>query len=77
MRYVEQLLDASQTRAIANVILYASDELMSGPTGIVQILDALDEYIDRHGLDDLAPFGRDGEHPGNMACPRHPVLSEL
>lgn len=63
---VEQLIDPSQTRAIANMLrlLKHSEE---GQT-IRERLDSLYRQIDKNGLDELSPFK--GKHPGDFALPR-------
>jgi hypothetical protein len=34
------------------------------------VIDRLEEFFDREGLDELDPFHRPGRHPGNFARPR-------
>jgi predicted ABC-class ATPase len=70
LRAVEQILDASQTRAIGLALHRAAEQWMDGWRTVPEILDALDELLDREGLDALDPFGRRGEHPGALARPR-------
>ena len=70
LRCVEQLLDASQTRAIGLAIHLAASRLMDRGESLGDVLDALDRILDAEGLDILDPFGRRGEHPGALARPR-------
>jgi hypothetical protein len=70
LRCVEQLLDASQTRAIGLAIHLAASRLMDRGESLGDVLDALDRMLDAEGLDILDPFGRRGEHPGALARPR-------
>jgi predicted ABC-class ATPase len=80
LRDVTQLLDTSQTRAVAYAIHLASEGLMGGggkgasAATLSEVLDALDEILDRDGLDALDPRARGGPdgpaHPGNLARPR-------
>ena len=73
LRAVEQLVDRSQTRAVALAIHLAATRLMKDGASLPQILDALEALLDHEGLDVLDPFGshdRPGAHPGNLARPR-------
>jgi predicted ABC-class ATPase len=70
LRGVEQIVDTSQTRAIASAIYFASARLIDGDRTLREVLDALDEIFDNRGLDELDPFYRVGHHPGNYARPR-------
>ena len=77
LRYLEQLVDSSQTRAIAHAIHLASQHLMDGdarepgnaPPTLAQVLDALDALFDEEGLEALDRRGGE-RHPGNLARPR-------
>lgn len=68
---VEQLIDSSQTRAIANVLVYlikqGSDRSMSRKN-LYDQLSHLYEQLDRHGLDIISPYKE--KHPGDLALPR-------
>ena len=70
LRGVEQLLDASQTRAIGRAIHVMTRRYMDGERSLAQALDALEALLDADGLDALDPHQRGGEHPGNLARPR-------
>ncbi len=70
LRYLEQLVDSSQTRAIGLAIYLASQRWMDGSRSLAEILDQLEGYLNDHGLESLAPFRRGEEHPGNFARPR-------
>ena len=70
LRGVEQLVDMSQTRAIASAIHFAAARLIDGHRTLRDVLDELDELFDSRGLDELDPFYRAGRHPGNYARPR-------
>lgn len=74
LRGVDQLFDASQTRAIASAIQIAATRLMGSGRSLSEILDDLEELFDREGLDSLDPFQRGerltGKHPGAFARPR-------
>jgi len=72
LRYLEQLVDPSQTRAIAQALHLASQEFMGSAT-TSEILDALETFLDTQGLDALDPYQRtqsNGHHPGRLARPR-------
>jgi predicted ABC-class ATPase len=70
LRGVEQLVDMSQTRAVAAAIYLAAARLIDGHRTLRDVLDELDELFDNRGLDELDPFYRAGCHPGNYARPR-------
>ncbi len=70
LRGVEQLFDASQTRAVAAAIHHAATTIMNEKKTLAATLDELDAFFDRQGLDPLDPFHRPGQHPGSLARPR-------
>ena len=89
LRYLAQLVDPSQTRAIARAIRMASLHLMGGrerglrdaePT-LAEVLDALESILDKEGLDALDRYGRkqpSDRHPGNLARPRrHEIAAAI
>lgn len=67
---VEQIVDKSQTRAIGLALYLAREEFMRKGMTVAEILEALDRRFESAGLDGLAPFVRQGRHPGNLARPR-------
>ncbi|HIF93741.1 MAG TPA: ATPase [Myxococcales bacterium] len=70
LRGIEQLFDASQTRAIGWAILYAATKIMNDRMTISAMLNELDRFFDQEGLDVLGPDHRSGHHPGALARPR-------
>lgn len=70
LRCVEQLVDISQTRAIGYAIHLATERFMDGKMTLREVVDAVEQFFDRHGLDELDPFRRGEGHPGNFARPR-------
>ena len=70
LRGVEQLFDSSQTRAIAGAIHLAARRFMKEGATLAQVLDALERFLDEHGLDVLDPFYQRERHPGSLARPR-------
>jgi predicted ABC-class ATPase len=70
LRHVEQLVDRSQTRAVGFAVHLAAKRFMDGEATLRQVVDRLEEFFDREGLDALDPFHRPGRHPGNFARPR-------
>jgi predicted ABC-class ATPase len=64
---VEQLMDTSQTRAIAYAINHAQT-YMNGKHSIRDVMEMMEVDIDGEGLDTLAPKGR--RYPHNLARPR-------
>ncbi|MEE8125639.1 MAG: ABC-ATPase domain-containing protein [Nitrospirales bacterium] len=74
---VEQLVDSSQTRATGYALHLASRRLMNGKATVRQMVEALQEIIDRDGLDTLSPFPGEEKHPGNFARPRNFELAAV
>jgi len=70
LRYVEQLVDASQTRAVGYAIYLATSRFMDGQATLRETVDAVEAFFDREGLDALDPLRRGEQHPGNFARPR-------
>jgi predicted ABC-class ATPase len=70
LRCVEQLVDRSQTRAIGNAIHLATQRFMDGRATLREVIERLEALFDDRGLDELDPFHRRGQHPGNLARPR-------
>ena len=70
LRFVEQVVDPSQTRAIGYAIYLAARRLMNNARTLAEILNELETILQREGLEALAPFRRGEEHPGNFAWPR-------
>lgn len=61
--YVEQLVDISQTRAIADIIYYAWKKYFDGFRTLRQALEEVERDLDRHGLDIISPFkGKAGDY---------------
>jgi hypothetical protein len=67
---VEQLVDLSQTRAVGHAIHLATERFMDGKATLAEVVTAVEEFFDAHGLDALDPFHRQERHPGNFARPR-------
>ena len=59
LRYVEQLADSEQLSALGYCLLYARRQLLDGRRPLRQVVDALEELLDRRGLEALCP-GRAG-----------------
>lgn len=71
LRGLEQLVDASQARAIGHLLELARRRLIDGKAGIGEILDAIDALLDERGLDVLDPLAEHApRHPGDFARPR-------
>lgn len=65
---LEQLVDDSQTRAIAAALFHIERKgWLDGKKTVRQLLDAIEEQWDRHGLGSVS--FRNG-HPGELARPR-------
>ena len=50
LRYVEQLIDSEQTAALGYCMLYAQKHLLDGRRTLRQVVDALDELMERDTL---------------------------
>lgn len=70
LNFVEQLVDLSQTRAIGYAIHLAAKRFMDGHLTLHEVLVALEQFLNCHGLDALDPFHKDERHPGALARPR-------
>ncbi|MGB9780439.1 ABC-ATPase domain-containing protein [Caldanaerobacter sp.] len=65
--YVEQIVDKSQTNAIAEIIRYM-EKYIDEKKSLKEILKAVFKDINEKGLEIVSPFY--GKHPGNLALPR-------
>lgn len=65
---VEQLVDTSQTRALANMLRFISCNLNNKPMELETLLAAIEKIIDERGLEGVSPYPQ--QHPGDMARPR-------
>ena len=70
LRFVDQLLETSQTRAIGHAIYFATQSIMSESESLEEILNCLDDYFNKNGLDSLDLFYQKEKHPGNFSRPR-------
>ncbi|SDM78717.1 ABC-ATPase domain-containing protein [Sediminibacillus halophilus] len=69
LHYVEQLVDASQTRMIAEIIRHLDQKKwLANDRSLTELLDAIEAQIDQKGLASFAPFP--DQHPGDLARPR-------
>ena len=67
---VEQLVDPSQSEAIADMLLYAlNQKYFDNRSTLKQVLERIYRDISTHGLDIISPT-RGGRHPGDYALPR-------
>jgi predicted ABC-class ATPase len=68
LSYAEQLVDPSQTRAIAYMIKWLARHQFNGHKTLRQAIEHLYQQVEKNGLDTISPFK--GEHPGDLAMPR-------
>ncbi|MCT4604523.1 MAG: ABC-ATPase domain-containing protein [Marinisporobacter sp.] len=73
LSFVEQLIDPSQTRAIALMIKYLSKNLVDNTTPLSTLIEKLYIQIEKNGLEIISPYR--GKHPGNLSLPRKFELS--
>jgi len=69
LAYVDQLVDPSQTRAVAEIVRYSYDRYVDGRSSLPEIVGKVLQDIVREGLDVVSPFAL-GLHPGDYALPR-------
>ncbi|MCA9470557.1 MAG: ABC-ATPase domain-containing protein [Nitrospirales bacterium] len=77
LRGVEQLVDESQTRAVAYAIHRIVQRYLTGTTTLREAIQTLHEELDEKSLDVLDPFWGQGRHPGNFARPRMHDISAV
>ncbi|MBX0357317.1 ABC-ATPase domain-containing protein [Halobacillus sp. Nhm2S1] len=67
--HVEQLVDASQTRMIADILLHLDKKsVLKHGNSLHELLDTIEHQLDQEGLASFAPFK--DQHPGELARPR-------
>ncbi|SDP75128.1 ABC-ATPase domain-containing protein [Halobacillus aidingensis] len=67
--HVEQLVDASQTRMIADLLLHIDKKgVLKRGNSLHELLDMIEHQLDQEGLASFAPFK--DQHPGELARPR-------
>ncbi|SIS47042.1 ABC-ATPase domain-containing protein [Salimicrobium flavidum] len=66
---LEQLVDASQTRFIADLLVHMNTQgILKNQQSLSELVQAIDKQIDTHGLSFVSPF--QNQHPGELARPR-------
>lgn len=68
LQFVEQLVSESQTRMIAEVLLYLERENLLKNRTVAELLQLIEKKLDQEGLDSFG-FNK-GKHPGELAKPR-------
>jgi predicted ABC-class ATPase len=68
LSFVEQLVDPSQTRAIAEIMHELDKKWVNNRLTINEVLDGVLQAISEKGLDVISPYA--GQHPGDLALPR-------
>ena len=69
------LFDPGQTRAAGYAAALAAERFRDRP--LPEVLDALEDFLDREGLDALTAEGRAGRPPGRLARPRRYEIAAL
>ncbi|RKD21553.1 Predicted ATPase of the ABC class [Caminicella sporogenes DSM 14501] len=67
LKYLEQLVDKSQTNCIAVIFEYIAKNIVNDNMTISEIVNKIYEIISKKGLEELSSFSG---HPGNLALPR-------
>ncbi|HET7615856.1 MAG TPA: P-loop domain-containing protein, partial [Bacillales bacterium] len=65
---VEQLVDASQTRAIGGILHHLEKKNRLGQKNFAELLEQIESQIEKSGLASFTPFPE--QHPGELARPR-------
>lgn len=69
LSYVEQLVDESQTRAIAEIFrILGQKQMIDNKTSLSELVDHILQKINEKGIDIISPYY--GKHPGELALPR-------
>ncbi|WP_138419258.1 ABC-ATPase domain-containing protein [Aquibacillus sediminis] len=69
LHYVEQLVDSSQTRMIAEMIRHIDQKgWLKKNQSLAELLDQIEAQMNQQGLASFAPFPN--QHPGDLARPR-------
>lgn len=66
--FVEQLTDASQTRAIAEILHFIEKKKWLGNLTVSEMLERVERQLDEKGLASFTEFPN--QHPGDLARPR-------
>ncbi len=67
LRYLEQLCDSEQLTALAYMVVYGAKHLMDGRRTLTQLVDQLEQLLEKKGLAGLA----EGSYlPANLSRPR-------
>lgn len=67
LRYVEQIVDTEQTNVLGYLVKYAEQNLFDGKKTIQQVVDAMEQKMERDGL---ASIAESSYLPVNFAMPR-------
>ncbi len=69
LSYVEQLVDESQTRAIAEIFrILGQKEMVDNKISLSELVDHILHKVSEKGIDIISPYY--GKHPGELALPR-------
>lgn len=75
LKYLEQLVDSSQTNCIGVIIEYIAKNFSNNTLAISSVVDKVYDTIENKGLDSISTFTG---HPGNLALPRkHEIIAAL
>ena len=64
---LEQLVDDSQTNALAIMLAYFKNRFLNDHSSLSEAIEQLYQHIEEFGLDAVSPYTG---HPGNLALPR-------
>lgn len=72
---IEQLIDASQTNALAYIFQFISKQMTKDPKEytLEELINSIYSILESKGLDSISPFI--GQHPGDLAMPRKQELA--
>lgn len=77
LHYVEQLIDVSQTRMIAEILLHLEQKgWLKKQRSLPELLDEIEKQMDSKGLSSFTSYPH--QHPGDLARPRpHEIAATL
>ena len=70
LKYLDQLIEKSQTKAIGFALHLASKYISEKSNTLQEVIDKIETFINKNGLDQLDPYFTENNHPGNFSRPR-------
>ena len=70
LKYLDQLIEKSQTKAIGFALHLASKYISEKSNTLQEVIAKIETFINKNGLDQLDPYFTENNHPGNFSRPR-------